>query len=175
MAASRRPNTQATTRRLARSTANHSQTLRRLRPTNVYISSSSRASQRFCCAFFDRRRGSAGLACCAFFCQFGHGHARHAGYPHDASLRIALGQQRLDLALAGGPLGGGGHKTGLVPAPVTAVASMPTAVAIAMNLLAAAFGARVLSHYHQLYTKPILTYTTAKNSFQRVVWVSFRR
>ena len=56
----------ATTRRLARSTANQSHTLCRLRPTNVPISSSSSASQRFCSAFFGRRRGSAGLACCAF-------------------------------------------------------------------------------------------------------------
>ena len=44
-----------------------------------------------------------------------------------------------------------------VPAMATAVAGMPTAVAIAMNLFAAAFGARVKSRYHQSYTKPILT------------------
>lgn len=92
MAASRRPSTQATTRRAARSTANQSHTLRRRRPTDARISSSSSASHRSRCAFLGRRRGGGGHAACAFFCQLGHRRARHAGHAHDAALRVAFGQ-----------------------------------------------------------------------------------
>ncbi len=47
-------------RRLARSTASHSQTLRFLRPTKVRILLSSNASQRFFMGFFERRRSNGG-------------------------------------------------------------------------------------------------------------------
>lgn len=78
------------------------------------------------------------------------------------ALRIALGQELLYLAIAGGPLGGGVHKPGLVPATRVAVAGMPAAVAVALNLRAAAFGAYMLSRYHRSSTNPILSWTTAK-------------
>ena len=70
---------------------------------------------------------------------------------------MALGQPLFYLATTGGALSGGGYEPGLVPAGVATVARMPTAVAVAVNLRAAAFGACVLSRYHQPHTNPILT------------------
>ena len=63
----RSPSTQATMRRLSRSTASQSQTLRFLRPTNVHISSNSNAGQRLRRPFFGRNCGSGGEAAAAFF------------------------------------------------------------------------------------------------------------
>jgi len=68
VAAPRQPSTQATMRRVCRSTASQSQTLRFLRPTNVHISSSSSTRGRL---GLGRRCGVA----CAFFCQFNNGGA----------------------------------------------------------------------------------------------------
>ena len=90
VAVPRLPSTQATIRRLARSTASQSHTLRFLRPTNVHISSSSNASQRLRCAFFGRSRGNDGAGRCAFFYPLCNRVARHAGGPGDAAQRVAF-------------------------------------------------------------------------------------
>ena len=138
MAASRRPSTQATMRRLARSTANQSQTLRFLRPTNVHISSSSSASHSRRWAFFARRRGNAGLGCCAFFCQLGHRHARNARGPYDAALRVALDQQLFRLGVARGARRTRRVQIALVGARLAMVLGPPVAAAVLAHLVAGA-------------------------------------
>lgn len=66
-AAPRVPSTQATLRRLARSTASHSRTLRCLRHANIHLSSSSSTFQHLRWVFFGRRCGNDGAAGAAFF------------------------------------------------------------------------------------------------------------
>ena len=97
-----------------------------------------------------RQRGAGQLR---FFCQSGHHHARHARRAHDAALRAALGQQLFHLGAASGPLGRRGHKPGPMPAGLALVAGMPAAMPVAPNLLAAAFGAGMLSRHREPNTK----------------------
>ena len=106
--------------------------------------------------FFGRSRDNGGRACCAFSCQFGRLHARHAGYAHDAALRIALGQELFSLRVAGRPFGGDRRKQGLVAAGFTLVTGVPAAMPVAPNLFAAAASAKTLSLHHKRDTKFIL-------------------
>ena len=149
-AASRRPVNQATMRRLARSTASQSHTLRRRRPTNVYISSSSSSSHARRWAFFGRRRGKGGEACWAFFCcQFGHRHARDVGGPHDAALGIAFNQQLFHLRATGGPFGGRRPQVGLMATCFALVLGVALAAAVAPKPVTAAGGAQMLHINHE--------------------------
>ena len=134
--------------RRARSTANHSHTLRGLRPTNVHISSSSRTSHRFFCAFLLRRRGRQGAGICAFFCQAGHRHARNTRDPHNAALRVALGQQPVHLRVAGSTRHSRGHQPRLVPTSRAAVAGMAVACPVPLKVNAGALGANSRRSYH---------------------------
>ena len=136
----RRPVTQATTRWLARSTANHSHPLRFLRPTKGHISSSSRASHRFRWAFFGRRRDKGGAGAAAFFYPLGHPHPGHARCPHDAALRVAFHQQLVCLRVLHGLGHRSRHKPRLVPTRLALVLGVTSCAAIAPNMFAAARG-----------------------------------
>ena len=125
VAAARRPSTQATMRRLARSTASQSQPLRRLRPTKGQRSSNAKASQRLRGACWGRRRGRGGRGRGAFFCPVGPRHARNTRHAYAAALRITPGQELFHLALAGRPLARYGHQAGLVATGFTVIAGMP--------------------------------------------------
>ena len=136
-------------RRLARSTASQSQTLSRRWPTNVPISSSSSASHSWGWAFFGRRRGKGGRAAYAFFYQFGHRHARHAGHAHNAALGIALDQQLFHLRVANGPRHRRRHQAGRVATRRALVLGVALTTAIAPNVFTAACGAEVLRCNHK--------------------------
>jgi len=139
-------------RRLARSTTNQSQTFRFLRPTNVHISSNSRASHRFFCAFLGRKRGSGGAGRTAFFYPLGNGHACYASYPRNATLRIALQQQGIDLRVLGGFANGSWHEQPLVAAGFALVFRLPLLATIAAKLVAATFCTIMNCCDHQPYT-----------------------
>ena len=136
-------------RRLARSTASQSQTLRRRWPTKVHISSSSSASHSWRWAFFGRKRGKGGRAACAFFYQFGHRHARHAGCTRNAALRVALDQELFHLPVANGSRRRCWLKPGLVPAGFALVLGVAGRTAVAPNLFAAVRGTQVLCYHHK--------------------------
>jgi len=123
VAAPRQPNTQATMRRVCRSTASQSQTLRFLCPTNVHISSSSSTRGRL---GLDRSGGVA----CAFFCQFDNGRTRDAGQADNGALRNPFEQQRGDLRIRHRFAGGGGRKHGLVTAGGTLILRLTFQAAI---------------------------------------------
>ena len=146
----REPSTQATMRRLARSTASHNHTLRRLRPTNVHISSNSRSSPCRRCTRSGRRRGRAGAGRNAFFYPFGNRVARHARGAGDAAEGVALGQRLADLDVLPGLFHGGGLEIALVAARFALILGPPAAVAIPPNLLTGALGAIMLDKDHDL-------------------------
>ena len=135
-------------RRLARSTASQSQTLCFFRPTKVHISSSSRASQSFFCAFLGRKRGSSGKAACAFFYPTGNRDPRNPGHAGNAALRIALAQQFVDLGILHRFRHGGGREAGLVAAALALILRMAPSAAIAPNMFTAASGAEMLRKDH---------------------------
>ena len=136
-------------RRLARSMANHSHTLRFLQATKVHISSSSRASHSRRWAFFGRRRGRGGRAANAFFYQLGHRHARNAAHAHDAALGVALDQELFNLGVAQGPPRRRWHEAGLVATRRAVVLGVALATTIAPDMFTAAGGAEVLRDYHE--------------------------
>ncbi|MDJ0367074.1 hypothetical protein QMK33_18140 [Hymenobacter sp. H14-R3] len=83
-----------------------------------------------------------------FFYPARNGHARNPGCPHDAALRIALFQQLIHLRILGGFGHGRGLEASLVAARFALVAGVPLAMAIAPNLVAATFGAKMLCVNH---------------------------
>ena len=111
--------------------------LRFSHPTKVYISSST--SHRFFCAFFGRKRGSAGATAAAFFNAAGDGCARNAGHAHDTALGIALAQELVHLFILRCFSYDCGYKAGFV-----LVAGMALMMPVAPDLVAAAFGAKML-------------------------------
>lgn len=141
MAVPRVPSTQVTMRLMCSSTASQSQTLRRLWPTNVHISSTSSTCGRTGC-------GRLGGRFCAFFCQLGYGHARYACNPHDAPLRDAFHQQLLDLGIARRPRQSSGLKIALMAAVCVLVLGSPATAPIFAKLLARAAAADMTSRYH---------------------------
>ena len=84
-------------RRLARSTTSHTHTFRFLRPTNIHIPSNSNASQRLRWAFFGRSRSRVGEGAAVLLYPFGDNYPGHAGGAGNATLRIALHQQGINL------------------------------------------------------------------------------
>lgn len=106
--------------------------------------------------FFWPQPGQRRAGLLRIFCQFGHRHARHAGYVHDAALRVALGQELFYLRVAGRPFGGGRRKPGLVAASFALVTGVPAAMPVALNLFAVAASAKMLSRHHERDTKFIL-------------------
>ena len=127
-------------RREARSTANHSQTLRLRWPTKVHSSSSSKASGLRRWAFFVRRRGSRDEASAAFFYQLRDRHPRRARRAHDAALGVALGEQGLDLGILRRFGHGRGHEPRLVAARLTLVLGLAALRSVAADVFAAAAG-----------------------------------
>ncbi len=136
-------------RRETRSTASQSQTLRFLRPTYVPISSSSRASQRFCWAFSDRAGTSSGAGVRAFFYAFGNRHPRDTGDAGNAALRVAFEQQRVHLGEQRRFAPRRRLKIALAQTRFALVFGLPSAAPVTLNLVAATVGAEMLGKNHR--------------------------
>ena len=120
-------------RRVCRSTARQSQTLRVLHPTNVHNSSSSSTRGRL-------GLGRNGELASAFFCQLGHRHARDAGGAHDAALRVTLKPELFDLRILRRFARGGGLKHRLMAATRAPILGFALAVAVFAEGGTTAFG-----------------------------------
>ena len=108
-------------RRVSRSTASQSHPLRARRPTKVHIPSSSSRGRR-------RTDRTLGALTPAFFRQLGYCHPGHARQAHDGPLRDAIGEQGLNLGVAGGAGRGGGREIALVITGPAAVLGPSTGV-----------------------------------------------
>ena len=133
-------------RRRARSMTSPSHSLRFLCPTKRHSASRSSTSHRLRWALAERR-GSR-----RFFYLLGNRHTRHAREPGDAARGVALAQQRSNLGVLRGLAHRRRHKQALVAAGRARVLGLTVFTAVAPDVAAAAFGAKMLRvNYDALY------------------------